>query len=213
MQRTVQPELLDQLPHDDPGAVGSRRDLRRINALMGNHRWLCKEATSEADKTVVELGAGDGTLSKRMARAGAVVKALDLAPAPSELPAEIEWQRGDFFETLQNVEGETLIACLILHHFESPQLKRLGELIENSSITRLLAAEPHRSGSSLFLARLLFPFINPVTRHDITISVRAGFRRGELAAALDLDSRIWTVEETTSLLGGYRFQATRIADR
>ena len=37
MNRIVQPELLDELPPDDPRAMRSRRDLRRINAWMRNH--------------------------------------------------------------------------------------------------------------------------------------------------------------------------------
>jgi len=32
----VIPELLDELPPDDPRAVHSRGDLRRVNKLMGN---------------------------------------------------------------------------------------------------------------------------------------------------------------------------------
>ncbi len=34
--RTVVPELLDELPPDDPRAMHSRGDLRRVNRLMGN---------------------------------------------------------------------------------------------------------------------------------------------------------------------------------
>ena len=40
MQRRVEPELLDALPADDPRAVRSREDLRRINRLMGNQSVL-----------------------------------------------------------------------------------------------------------------------------------------------------------------------------
>jgi 2-polyprenyl-3-methyl-5-hydroxy-6-metoxy-1,4-benzoquinol methylase len=214
MHRSVQPELLDQLAHDDPGAIGSRRDLRRINALMSNHRWLCDAATkSKAGNALIELGAGDGILARKMAQTGNSVSALDFAPAPAALPINIEWIEGDFFDTLGACSGDTLVACLILHHFKNAELKRLGELIDRSGICRLLAAEPHRSQASLFLARTLCPFVNPVTRHDITVSVRAGFQVGELAAALNLSSDQWRIEESTTLLGAYRFQATRIAGR
>jgi hypothetical protein len=36
VKRIVQPEMLDTLPPDDPRALRSRRDLRRVNAWMGN---------------------------------------------------------------------------------------------------------------------------------------------------------------------------------
>jgi hypothetical protein len=40
MERVVQPELLDELPARDPRAARSRRDLRRLNMLMGHHRIM-----------------------------------------------------------------------------------------------------------------------------------------------------------------------------
>ena len=216
MQRIVQPELLDELPHDDPGAIGSRRDLRRINALMSNHRWLCGGVSVDGKRPpgkLIELGAGDGILARRLAGAGHSIEALDLAPQPDGLPASIEWVKGDFFNTLASCSGTTLVACLILHHFQEAELKCLGKLIDKSGISRVLATEPHRSPSALFLARSLCPFVNPVTRHDITISVRAGFQKGELGAALNLSSDKWKLEESYTLLGAYRFQATRLAGR
>ena len=37
MRRYIQPEILDELAVDDPRAIQSRRDLRKINAFMGTH--------------------------------------------------------------------------------------------------------------------------------------------------------------------------------
>ena len=42
MNRIVQPELLDRLPPDDPRAIWSRHDLRRINAWMRNHAIMAR---------------------------------------------------------------------------------------------------------------------------------------------------------------------------
>jgi hypothetical protein len=42
MNRVVHPELLDQLPPDDPRAMWSRHDLRRINAWMRNHAIMAR---------------------------------------------------------------------------------------------------------------------------------------------------------------------------
>ena len=33
---------------------------------------------------------------------------------------------------------------------------------------------------SLMMSRCLFPFVNDVTRHDMAVSIRAGFRQDEL---------------------------------
>jgi hypothetical protein len=40
LARTVRPEILDSLAAEDPAARRSRQDLRLINALMGNFRWV-----------------------------------------------------------------------------------------------------------------------------------------------------------------------------
>ena len=53
--RRLEPELLDQLPADDPRAMRSRRDLKRINAWMNNASRmagaLLKHAGSEPPRT------------------------------------------------------------------------------------------------------------------------------------------------------------------
>ena len=65
MNRDVQPELLDRLPPDDPRAVRSRRDLRRVNAMMRNHEIMAHALqpamTRSEPPHVTDLGAGDGS--------------------------------------------------------------------------------------------------------------------------------------------------------
>ena len=68
MKRIIQPELLDSLLADNPRAVRSRRDLRRINAVMRNAEILVAAlvkarktpAFSQTRLQITELGAGDG---------------------------------------------------------------------------------------------------------------------------------------------------------
>ncbi|MEI8340403.1 MAG: hypothetical protein WCH43_02575, partial [Verrucomicrobiota bacterium] len=69
MNRTLQPELLDELPPTDPGACRSRADLRRVNAWMGNAAILTRNLleTKSPPRRLVEIGAGDGTLLLKMA--------------------------------------------------------------------------------------------------------------------------------------------------
>jgi len=72
MIRTLHPELLDTLPADHPGAIASRRDLRRLNTLM-NHagiitRSLKKTFPNQSLSSIVEIGAGEGELLLRVAR-------------------------------------------------------------------------------------------------------------------------------------------------
>jgi hypothetical protein len=208
LPRRVEPEWLDTLPHEDPRAVRGRRDLRLVNALMGNERWILREATARpeaAARGIVELGAGEGRLLARLAHLGPAT-GLDLAPRPAGLTPIVGWRQGDLLEGGDPVKGGILVANLFLHHFSPEQLRRLGRLAER--FEAFLAVEPLRSRRALALAALLAPTVGPVTRHDMPASIRAGFRPGELAENLGLSSD-WDVTENGSFRGGLRFVATR----
>lgn len=200
MKREVKPELLDSLPGDDPDAIRSRRDLRLINFLMGNERWIMRQPMEGG---IIELGAGSGYLTEQLATLGPVT-GLDFQDKPEEL--EHPWIAGDLFQTLPQAKGDTVVANLILHHFEKEDLARLGELIKKRR--RLVAVEPWRCSSSLIEGKLLWPFINEVTRHDMMVSIRAGFQKGELPELLNLGED-WEWREEVSLLGGLRVLAWR----
>ncbi len=55
----------------------------------------------------------------------------------------------------------------------------------------------------------LWPLLNRVTRYDMLVSIRAGFRRGELPALLGLERAEWELEERCTLRGAYRLSARR----
>ncbi len=200
MKRDVQPEILDDLANDDPRARRSRKDLRLINFLMGNERWILRQVSGE---DCVELGAGAGELTHKLAKRGGVT-GLDFQAAPPSL--NCPWIAGDLFETLPRAQGELVVANLILHHFKDEALAKLGELLKERS--RLVIVEPWRSRISLAEGYSLFPFVNEVTRHDMILSIRAGFRKGELPRLLNLGED-WEWKEEVSLLGGIRVLAWR----
>ncbi|MDB4785583.1 hypothetical protein OAG31_03160, partial [Akkermansiaceae bacterium] len=107
---------------------------------------------------------------------------------------------------LPEVKGETIVANLILHHFRDDQLAQLGKLIRERR--SLIAVEPWRSRISLAEGYVLWPLINRITKHDMIVSIRAGFRNGELRKLLDLGDD-WEWKEEVSLLGGLRVLAWR----
>jgi hypothetical protein len=203
--RKLTPELLDHLPHDDPGALRSRADLRRINFFMGNERWIAA-VIPENTRHITEIGAGDGHLLTRLARKfpQAEITAYDLAPRPSHLPLSVKWIQGDLFAQAPPTHGGTLIANLFLHHFTDPQLRVLGEWMRG--FDTLLINEPLRARLPVLLGKIAAPFIHPITRHDMRVSIEAGFRHGELPAALGLDH---LVQESVSWRGSLRIFAQR----
>jgi hypothetical protein len=208
MRREVVPEILDGLPMDDARAVRSRRDLRFVNALMGNERWIQREVSrrAEVDWRVAELGAGQGHLSKQLADHHRSCTGYDLVARPEGLSTQINWRQGNFFETLGEDASEVMVGSLILHHFQDEELLKLGEIFSQSRL--LVFAEPLRSRLALTEGKILLPLVNDVTRHDMLVSIRAGFRKGELAHLLGL-SGDWRWHESVTLRGGLRSVAWR----
>ena len=73
--RIVEPELLDSLPPDDPAAMRSRADLRRVNWWMRNEVYMANAILGlpHSASIIMEVGAGDGTFMLGVARRLAAV--------------------------------------------------------------------------------------------------------------------------------------------
>ena len=71
LPRRVEPELLDYLDVHDSRAQRSRNDLRRLHRAMATltvlERALHRATSKSPPQTIVELGAGDGSLMLRLA--------------------------------------------------------------------------------------------------------------------------------------------------
>lgn len=212
--RNVQPEILETLSADDPDAIRGREDLLLVNGIMGNHRWIAKKVKRHVLPTwkLTEIGAGDGALSLKLAQLGLCrtedLHAFDLAQRPASWPVEAAWTQGDLFAQ-PLPKSEVLIANLFLHHFQKDQLQILGSRIPPETRV-ILAAEPARYRIHTWLGRFFCSLaeLNAVTRYDMQVSIRAGFRGRELPEALGLGSD-WEITVQTSAFGGYRMLALR----
>ena len=202
MERRLEPEWLDTLPPQDPAALRSRADLRRVNAIMGNAAIVARALVTHLPQrptTVVELGAGDGawcaTVARRLPLDWSGIRAILLdrqdtiaARTLADL-TQRGWQpevvTADALDWLdQQPEGtlSVVVANLFLHHFDDVALAQLFRRIARAA-RWLVACEPRRSGVALAGSRLLGLIgCNAVTRHDAMVSVRAGFVDGELSA-------------------------------
>lgn len=212
MLRVVEPEIIDQLPPDHPDVIRSRTDLKVINFLMGNERWIARQIALFArprSEGVIEIGAGEGTLLARLAKRfpGIPLTACDLAPRPESLPETIAWDRRDVFESLADCSGGILAANLFLHHFENDELERFRPHLDKFEV--ICVNEPYRTQQTILDAQFMLPFVGRATKHDMIVSIKAGFLRGELPERLGLNGREWTVREETSWRGGIRMLACR----
>lgn len=233
MKRLVQPELLDTLPPDDPRAIHSRRDLRRVNWWMGNPGIMARallDCSQQLPKQITELGAGDGNFLLQVVRkfrTGKTFSRSDTLPAKALLLdqqknvsaktrrafAEAGWRAetivADVFDWSQDgCAKHVVIANLFLHHFEN---ERLAELLGKISLNAKLfvAIEPRRLAWPAFVGKLLwFIGCNEVTRHDAVVSIRAGFFGNELSV-LWPDKTNWQLTERRAGLFSHLFIARR----
>lgn len=210
-RRLLVPELLDSMDPADSRAIRSRLDLRLINAFLGNERWIADQCRrhSPAIRGITELGAGEGHLSKRLhgILPTTTVTGRDLRSRPDGLPSGIKWIEGDFFEMTDGSGEDACVGNLILHHFDSKELRILGERLRGLRL--LVFCEPLRKVLPMTLARMVLPFAGEVTRHDMPASIRAGFLSGELPSLLGLDPAVWSIEEKESRRGSIRLVASR----
>jgi hypothetical protein len=223
-ERVLTPEILDFLPPDDPRAIGSRRDLLRINAVMRQGAIMAGLLRNfPAPKLLVDLGGGDGRfmlgVAKRLAQRwqGVTVVIADRQPIVGAETcarfAALGWRceslTGDIFVTLPKVEPDIITANLFLHHLEGPALARLLALAA-ARAPGFVACEPRRSALALLGARLVGVLgANDVTRHDAVASVQAGFRERELSALWPKDSA-WSLGERGAFPFTHAFTAHAI---
>jgi SAM-dependent methyltransferase len=226
--RRLEPELLDQLPADDPRAMRSRRDLERVNAWMNNASRmagaLVKHAGSEPPRTIVDLGSGDGQFALRVAQRLAprwpnvTIILLDqqniVSAATREAFAALKWQveptSADVFDFLARApKVDAITANLFLHHFTDEPLARL--LTRAAELTRLfVTCEPRRAKIVVEASRLLWVVgCNDVSVHDAIVSARAGFTGQELSALWPKGP--WDLHEQTAGLFTHCFVARRTA--
>ena len=227
--RRVEPEFLDHLPADHPDAIRSRGDLRRLNTWM-RHPVIMARALREKTpryslESVVDLGAGDGSLLLSVARRLApstrgvratlvdrqtVVDARTVA-AFARLEWRVETTVADAFRWLKAERGKpprTFVTNLFLHHLATQPLAELLESVAHQA-ARFIAIEPRRHPWPLLCSRLVGALgCNSITRHDAVTSVRAGFTGRELSALWPAHSS-WRLTECRAGLFSHLFVAQR----
>ena len=229
LPRRVEPELLDHLGAHDPRAQRSRNDLRRLHRAMATltvlERALDRATSGSPPKTIVELGAGDGSLMLRLAHRRAArwpdvhVTLLDrlnlVAPRTLDAVRNLGWTPRvlamDVFDWLAGANAnvaDVIFANLFIHHFSTEPLARMLAGIEQRCRV-FFCCEPRRSALPLagsYLVGLLGA--GPVTRKDAVSSVHAGFRGHELSALWPNQSA-WFLHENSAGPFSHGFLAIR----
>jgi 2-polyprenyl-3-methyl-5-hydroxy-6-metoxy-1,4-benzoquinol methylase len=233
LPRRVEPELLDELPADDPRARRTRLDLRRINRAMATLAIVLdgvdRIAGDTPPRSILDIGAGDGSLTLRIAKRRrtrwpkVAITLLDRHKAADPLTlAGIEatgWQPEsitvdvfDFLAAPPTRSWDIIIANLFVHHFADDALRRLlGGIAERCR--GFFCCDPRRSALALTGSHLLGLLgAGAVARADAVKSVHAGFRGSELSDAWP-DKAQWNLREYDAGLFSHCFAAVRKGSR
>ncbi len=223
--RQLEPELLDTLPADDPRAQRARRDLQRVNAVMGQasiwKRIMKMASLPQVPRTIVELGAGDGTLMLRLARTWAAhwpcvkLYLVDRQPAVADTTISaftlLGWDAEAIVAEVTDwitrmPPADIIVTNLFLHHFSDTSLTNLLRNISQKSHV-FMACEPRRSWTALIGSQLLALIgCGPVARYDAVVSVRAGFSGREIASLWPAGEN-WQLQEQSAGLFSHIFIA------
>lgn len=226
--RRLSVETLDHLPENDPRAIGSRRDLQRINRIMGAVPIFLDALERHAGppRRIIELGAGDGTLMLRLAQRLAPLwqdvhlTLLDrqnlISPAThyafNQLGWTVESLNVDVNDWIRQPSGERWdigFANLFIHHFDTHGIAMLFDVLAQRT-DAFIACEPRRAALPLLASRLVGLIgANTVTREDAVLSVEAGFDGAELSALWPRQDTAWRLDERRARLFSHLFIAVR----
>jgi len=241
----IAPTGYAQLRHDPPCAAGQGRRPVRLHRAMGtrgivSRGWqaLVPAERAGAPLRILELGAGDGSLLRSVARSLAphwprvqlrLLERQDIV-SPTTLAgfAEVGWlaqvQVADVLPWAARPDDgprgvpaprwDLITTTLFLHHFDGGALDGLLAAAA-SRCDRFFACEPSRSWRALAGSDLVGAIgANAMTREDAVLSVRADFRGGEVSARWPRAGGRWQVRESAAGLFSHCFSARRTgADR
>jgi len=201
-QRSVAAEHMDSPTFDACLAEQSFRFIERVNRFLGGVRVAWRFVQEEASRLpvgeplrVLDIGSGSCDIpiavSQRAARAGievrfvcverdphAAARARRHLDAAGDLP--ITLVEGDILEHSPARPYHVAIGSMVFHHFTDGQIRDLVGRLVPRLCERLLINDLVRGWPNYLGAHLLCLVETAGVRHDATLSVRRGFRCGEL---------------------------------
>lgn len=200
-QRVSIPEKMDDPALPEEALTMALSDIRKVNRYLGGHTTSLKGLRSFLDPDantplhIIDMGCGDGEFLRVLARhcrkLGVPVtligwdmnpKSLAMARRASATFPEIRYECQDVLGACALPENSLITCNLFLHHFSSPQVSELLCKWKDAGASAVIINDLHRNALAYYLFRLFGAIFmkSPVARYDGAVSIRRGFRKGEL---------------------------------
>jgi SAM-dependent methyltransferase len=202
-QRATELERIDTGDYTRAEYETFLREIAFINRYLGDGNALKRSLLSEIeteglrDFSVLDVGCGSGELLRQISafarRSGrrAVLTGIDLNPLSAAATRDVSGAdrafnsvQGNAF-SLPFADGsfDYVISSLFFHHLTDGQIPEVLREIRRVSTRGFFVIDLHRHPAAYFLYKLFcMAFrISPLVREDGALSVRRGFKPGELA--------------------------------
>jgi SAM-dependent methyltransferase len=192
-RRSVEPEWLDGGVGEEETA-GNLADLRTVNRWLGARGALLAAVRVHVPHggRLLDVGCASADvpayLRKRLPgpvlAVGMDTRRLHLRGAPDTVRLVV----GDVrLPPFSEAAFDVVTASLVLHHFDDPLVVDLLRGLYRLAGRALVVSDLHRAAVPLLFGRLVFPllFRSRVSVHDGLVSIRRGFRPGELRRAFE----------------------------
>ncbi|MFW6153603.1 MAG: methyltransferase domain-containing protein [Planctomycetota bacterium] len=183
---------------DCPAEVlaASDRFMALVNRWFGGARLVRRFIADELRRRggrplrVLDIGSGGGDIPASVTRwahrrdLAVTFTCLDLRPACGEAADGLERVTADILDYTPDQPHDCAVASMVLHHLSDEQIARLmGRLGELAP--RLFINDLRRSWVTYAAGRVLTATWPAGVRHDALLSIRRGFRPGELRRLLE----------------------------
>jgi 2-polyprenyl-3-methyl-5-hydroxy-6-metoxy-1,4-benzoquinol methylase len=216
--RTDKSEIMDDFNLEGENLRDALDKIAKINQLLGGNsltllgvKSLLKNASSDTEITIVDVGCGNGDMLRILADYGlknnlkfkligidANNFTVNHAISLSKKYSNISYRREDIFDkAFAELEYDIVLSTLVLHHFKEDEIIKTLRLFYTNAKLGIVINDLQRSliAYRLFQA-LCFVFrLNPLSREDGLISILRGFKKEDLIRFSEkLNFKKYTIE-------------------
>lgn len=200
--RTDEREIMDDFTLEGKALRDNLDILSGINKWLGGNQVsldgiekLVKNLPKEKELVIVDLGCGNGDMLRRVSKLGkklgnnfkligidANQDSIQYATLLSLGFPNISYvQMNIFSEEFKDLKYDIALSTLFLHHLNDKEILDKLSLLKDQARLGIVINDLHRNKLAYFLFNIISFFINnKIIRNDGLVSIRRGFKKGEL---------------------------------